>query len=186
MTELATYEDQLPDLARLDWDGLVDLGRKIAYAGQWVLGDLACQVEISYGGSNLQRYAGDIGIDYDTLRRYRHVSAAFPAGIVPRGTHPWSVYRELAAEDDRLELISGDTMTVRRAQEIVWDRRRRQQQRERRRELKEQKAKAAEKAARKRKREPAAEPVSVEPAAVEVVEVMTPHCPTCSCYEVPA
>ncbi len=125
-TEVATYEPvAVPDLAGLDWDGLVEVGRKVASAAQWLLGDLACQVETSFGDNTLGKYSFQIGIDYGTLRHCKRVSAAFPESV-PRGTHPWSVYKVLAAEPDRVELVSGERMTVTQAQQIVADRRRRE------------------------------------------------------------
>jgi hypothetical protein len=52
--QVDVYEPGTPDLSELDWNGLVDRGRKIASDAQWTLGDLACQVETHYGESSLE------------------------------------------------------------------------------------------------------------------------------------
>ena len=127
--EVAAYESiAVPDLTQLDWDGLVQLGRTIEYASKWTMGDLACQVGTRYGENNLGKFSVQVGVDYSTLRDYKQVSQAYPAESVVRTTHSWSVYKVLAAQPDRVELVAGERMTVTQAQQIVWDRERQARQ----------------------------------------------------------
>lgn len=64
-----------------DWEELVSSGlhaRESKDKSQWVIGDLAMEVEVSYGDDSLDKYAKDVGIGKETLKRYRTVSRAFP------------------------------------------------------------------------------------------------------------
>jgi hypothetical protein len=206
--EVARYElTPVPDLSNLDWDTLVQIGRQIAYAGQWVLGDLATQVGTVYGEHSLEKYADEIGVEYDTLRRYRDISRAFPE-TATRGAQPWSVHRVLAAQPDRLKLVSGERMTVAQALDLVSSRYGKPAR---------QQTRAAERAqARRLERKIAADlgwgepepetarevaasaiakveritgsrrPESApEPVMVPIVIVQHPHCPTCTCFDAP-
>ena len=106
---LALYDPGVPaDPSELSRDQLVELGRKVAAVesvSKWALGDLACQVETSYGGADLGKYAEEIGVEWSTLRDYAQVSQAFSQSVA-RATHSWSVYRVLAAQPDRAELVA--------------------------------------------------------------------------------
>jgi hypothetical protein len=117
----------------LGWDELVSIGRALESGSKWLLGDLACRVETSYGAGDLARYAEEVGVDYATLRGYKAVSHAFPAESVLRSTHPWSVYRVLVSLPDRLELVSGEAMTKAQAGELAASRRKPRAPRPRRR-----------------------------------------------------
>ena len=92
-----------------DWNDLVQRGRsakeRLAQA-KFDLGDLAGEVETSYGGGQLQAYAEAIDIEYKTLDMYRWVSRAFPIGIGNRAKASWSVYQMLAGRDDRLDILA--------------------------------------------------------------------------------
>jgi hypothetical protein len=111
------YEARLRD--DLTRDELVSVGHRLASGSRWMLGDLACMVEARYGEADLRRYAEEIDVEYASLRAYKAVSQAFPAESVIRLTHSWSVYQVLAAQPDRLELVSGDRMTKAQAQELM-------------------------------------------------------------------
>lgn len=114
------------DLATLDREELAEKGRtvvqfaeQIEEAKQWVLGDLACEVETRYGDEDMRIFATEIGVYYHTLRGYAATSAAFPRGSVGRQTHSYGVYQTLAAQEDRLELVSAERMTVAQARQLV-------------------------------------------------------------------
>src|SRR5690606_28577855 len=118
-------ENETPDTEN-QWDALVERGR-VAAQSQWVLGDLALEVETTYGGGQLQEYADAIGVEYDQLRKYRMVSATYENGVRTPNV-PWSVHMILASQPDRHELIKSsprdhgidaDTWTVRAARELV-------------------------------------------------------------------
>jgi len=98
------------------WDELVAEGRKLVRQEgdlKWQLGDLSVEVE-PFGqasvrtGSHgrLQKYAEEIGMEFETLDQYRKVAAAWPGGTrVPPAS--WSAHRELMWEENRVELIQG-------------------------------------------------------------------------------
>jgi hypothetical protein len=86
----------------------------------WRLGDLAALVETHYGERSLAEYAEAIGIKPSTLNQYRWVSERWP--IHYRGNEsepkPWTIFRELAGEDDRFVLVDM-VSTVKEARELV-------------------------------------------------------------------
>jgi hypothetical protein len=148
--ELESYNPQVPaDLTALSRDELVECGRRVASfsshvesVSRWALGDLACQVETSYGESELAKYAEEVGVRWSTLRDYAQVSRAFPASC-RAATHSWTVYRTLAAQDDRLELVAGEKMTVAQAGALVLERQRKETRRSLRAAARERKKNAA-------------------------------------------
>src|SRR5690606_36664382 len=118
-------ENETPDTEN-QWDALVERGR-VAAQSQWVLGDLALEVETTYGGGQLQEYADAIGVEYDALRDYRMVAETY--GSAERSAKVgWTVHRVLASQPDRHDLlkssprdhgIAADTWTYRAARELV-------------------------------------------------------------------
>jgi hypothetical protein len=86
------------------WEQLVADGRRAISKRNWLLGDLALEVETGYGKGSLKRYADEIEINYESLKNYRWVAAHWEK--VTRVTNvPWAVHRELATLDDRHEVI---------------------------------------------------------------------------------
>jgi hypothetical protein len=111
------------------YEDYVSAWRQVDERAQWVKGDLALNVPTKYGEATLERYAADVGTPYETVKRLRSVAAAYPR-TGPRGPNSWSVYRELAAQDDRLELVASrpkdkcswseaETWTVALARQLV-------------------------------------------------------------------
>jgi hypothetical protein len=98
------------------YESLVKQGRQAAKS-QWTLGDLASRVEIAYGDGKLQEYAEDIGVDYRTLLDYRTVARAYEKS--ERSDLPWSVHRVLAAQEDRVKLVTDPKLTYRAAQALI-------------------------------------------------------------------
>jgi hypothetical protein len=96
------------------WSELVAEGRRlITMEGdiKWQLGDLALEVA-PMGGTHatngatekLERFAEEIGVEYEALRKYRRVAAAWPDGKrFPSAA--WSVHDILAGRPDRFRLI---------------------------------------------------------------------------------
>jgi len=110
-------------LESLEYDDLVVLGQNLNSASRWLLGDLAAQVGRKYGEGRLEQFAEDIDVEYATLRGYKAVSQAYPGETVLRSTNPWSVYRILLGQEDRLELVAAeDGMTAAAARQLVGDR----------------------------------------------------------------
>lgn len=73
---------------------------------QWELGDLADEVSTKLGGGYLAEFAKAIGIQKATLRRYRDVSRAYDEDIRTQFSMlPWSVFRQLAAQPNRIDLL---------------------------------------------------------------------------------
>lgn len=79
--------------------------RSVVSKSNWEAGDIAAEIETSYGGGELEAAAAYAGIDYATLRDYRRVAAAY--GNVERFTNlSWFHHRVLAARDDRLDWLA--------------------------------------------------------------------------------
>lgn len=98
-------EDQeLDDIAA--YAEYVRQGREAANS-QWTLGDLAIQVQTTYGDHTLEKYADDIGVEYNTLRNYRYVSGQYQ-NARRRANLPWTVHATFAAQEDRIELIKAN------------------------------------------------------------------------------
>jgi hypothetical protein len=112
------------DPDRIHWPDLVQEGisaRRDRDGAQWRLGDLALEVETSYGGGELERYAEEIGLEYDTLRRYRDVSRAYVFATRVANLS-FSHHRQVAARPDRLEWLQradAGGWSVRRLQEAA-------------------------------------------------------------------
>lgn len=88
----------------------------------WRLGDLALEVETSYGDNTLERFATDIGVEYESLRQYRYVASRYENGIrIPNLS--WRVHQVFAALDDRAELVASRRWTVSEARDHVSRRR---------------------------------------------------------------
>lgn len=99
------------------YEELVAEGQAIVLAqsrSNWELGDLAVEVVGEAGssedndgrGGGLKAYAEDIGVEYESLAKYRQVSTAFPK-LDPRPTSvPWTCYRMCYKADDRDKLIA--------------------------------------------------------------------------------
>jgi hypothetical protein len=105
------------------WDDLVLAGQRCETARNWILGDLALEVETSYGERNLQRYADEISVGHDALIKYRYVASRWNSGNRIQNL-AWSVHQIFAALDDRAEVIrSRPTWTVAEAREYAeWRR----------------------------------------------------------------
>jgi hypothetical protein len=90
------------------WNELVQRGRSAKERlgqAKFDLGDLADEVDTSWGGGQLQKYADEIEIEYKTLCDYRTVARAW--GSSERSEKaPWSVYQMLTGRDDRHEILA--------------------------------------------------------------------------------
>lgn len=75
------YDVGDPD--RLRWDDYVEHGRALVEShdsAAWELGVLAGEVETTYGGRDLQKFADAIGLSADTIDDYRRIARRFPGG----------------------------------------------------------------------------------------------------------
>jgi len=88
------------------WDEIVQLGmeaREMKDSAQWVLGDLAMEVETFFPGK-LEEFAAQIGVNKETMRRYKTVSQSWP----PETRLPYLSHRHhqvLASRKDRKEWL---------------------------------------------------------------------------------
>ena len=85
----------------LTWEQLVAAGRRAvgacelaATAFQWELGDLYGEAEAAYGPDSAERYAAEVGVEYEALLHYRTVAKAYPRrerspGLPGPGTRSW-------------------------------------------------------------------------------------------------
>jgi hypothetical protein len=91
----------------LAWEQAVMAGieaRQAADRSQWKLGDLALDVETTYGGHTLEKYAEAIGVEYETLKAYRYVAERYQK--VTRVTNlSWTHYRAVARYPDRMQWL---------------------------------------------------------------------------------
>ncbi len=92
-----------------DWEGLISAGleaRENKDTMQWVLGDLALQIDTKYGADTIGDFAVAIGVNKNTLIRYRTVSRAFTPEMrqFPKLSHRH--YQMVAARQDRMELLN--------------------------------------------------------------------------------
>jgi len=65
--------------------------------------DLACEVDCDYGEHSLERYADEIGVEYNTLRDYRTTSLAYPENAGRPANY--GLARTLRAQPDRAKLV---------------------------------------------------------------------------------
>lgn len=101
--------------SKKSWEQLCEMGRQarqLKEQSQWVLGDIAIEVEITYGAESLQKYAIDINVEYETIKRYRTVSKAWPKEICDKYKNAdgdyWLSHRHfqlLAPREDREEWL---------------------------------------------------------------------------------
>lgn len=99
------------------WNEKVERGRRLVSEindHKWELGDLANEVcpstQTTAHDDRIAKFADEIGLPMNTLRKYRMVSAAWPLGTrVPRQT--WTTHRLLAAQDDRFDIIAEQSWT---------------------------------------------------------------------------
>lgn len=92
----------------MNWEDLVLAGLDAVRrheASQWELGDLAVQVEVHHGEHSLERYAGQIGVDFGLLKDYRRVAAAYQLSVRTNNCSWWA-HRSLAARPNRLEWLA--------------------------------------------------------------------------------
>lgn len=103
---------------------------KAAFEGlntnKWAAGDVAL-AEVPMGDDHshngglvaVRRLAEEAGVDFDALRNYRNVSAAWPHATRVASAS-WSVHRELMGLDERARLLKKHpTMTVNEARKLV-------------------------------------------------------------------
>lgn len=91
----------------MDWESAVVDGieaRQNRDDAQWVLGDLALGIETSYGDHNLERYAEAVGVEYNSLRAYRIVAAAYQSDRRISNLS-WTHHQVIAGRDDRLDWL---------------------------------------------------------------------------------
>lgn len=116
----------MTDPDRLYWDEHVRAGieaREQRDGAQWTLGDLALSVETSYGEKSLEKYAAEVGVEYDTLVQYRWVASQL--GNLTRVRNlSFSHHREVAALDDPkpwLEMAASGKWSVARLRQEIAD-----------------------------------------------------------------
>lgn len=99
----------------LDWEGLVNEGieaRKMGDQANWRLGDLASQVQTTYGNGDMPKYAARVRLAYKTLLDYERVAQAYGFSLRNENLSWWH-HREVAPLPNRLEWL-------RRAEENNW------------------------------------------------------------------
>jgi hypothetical protein len=117
--EEVPIDELRPDPASRPWPELIAEGVRARHGrdgAQWALGDLALEVETTYGGQELQRFADDVGIEHNTLQEYRRVARAYEKSTRVDNL-PWRHHQVVAARDDRLRYLA-------RAAEGGWTTRR--------------------------------------------------------------
>jgi hypothetical protein len=103
------------DPDRIHWHEIVAEGieaRRHHDGAQWRLGDLALEVETTYGGEDLRKYAVEIGIGHSALQEYRRIAGAYEKSTrVDNLT--WTHHRVVSKFSQRSDLLK-------QAQENKW------------------------------------------------------------------
>lgn len=92
-----------------DWEALVNDGieaRKLGDQSNWLLGDLAAEVETDYGHGDLEKYAMRIGVAFKSLQSYRTVAASFGEKSRRLDNLTWSHHQVVAGRDDADKLLA--------------------------------------------------------------------------------
>lgn len=77
--EVRTIDNGSPTEQR--WEALISQAMEAREAkdnAQWIIGDIAAEVEKTYGSGALVAFAQEISVNKNTFRRYKLVSQAFP------------------------------------------------------------------------------------------------------------
>ncbi|MGA8109638.1 MAG: hypothetical protein WB974_09395 [Acidobacteriaceae bacterium] len=103
------------------YDDYVTAGLRVLSRSYWDLGDLASALDTHWGEATLERYAADLGLGYHWLRQLRWVCRAYPQN---ERHYPFcfSVYRFLASQADRFELLASRDWTAEQARELIRSR----------------------------------------------------------------
>ena len=94
-------------IQKRDWEEILSDGMEAREAkdnSQWVLGDLAVEIEVYYGPGMLGEFASKIGVNKGTLKRYATVSKAW----LPKDRLSFCSHRHhqvLAGRKDRKEWL---------------------------------------------------------------------------------
>jgi hypothetical protein len=92
----------------MDWETLVFEGleaRQMKDKAQWKLGDLALQVETTYGEHSLEKYAEMVVVNHNSLQEYRRVAKAYEKSTrVDNLT--WAHHRAIAAHPERQQWLT--------------------------------------------------------------------------------
>ena len=91
----------------MNWEESVLQGidaRQQRDGAQWALGDLANELDTTYGDETLAKYAEAIGVERRRLMSYRTVARAFEKSVRTENL-PWSIYERLASRPDRLRWL---------------------------------------------------------------------------------
>ena len=106
-----------------DYALLVALGREAAQRmgdSLWEIGDLALEVETTYGESDLQRFADDIDVPFKTVQGARTTARRWPEKPKRLG---FSICQQLNAQIDRFKLLRDNPdMTYAQARKIAQTR----------------------------------------------------------------
>jgi hypothetical protein len=122
----ATIADTGESPERIAFDDAVAEGKAIlakiedAQRGQLRLGELAHKVvHPTYGDRTIAKFAKELGIAPCTLKRYRDVYRAWEGKISAPGRQSYAVLRELAALEDREQIIRDNpVLTKQQAQNM--------------------------------------------------------------------
>lgn len=80
-TEISPFMDDDVISEKKTWEEICELGRQANQTrenSQWILGDLALEVEVTYGGDSIGKFAREINAEKETIMRYRTVAKAWP------------------------------------------------------------------------------------------------------------
>jgi hypothetical protein len=109
----------------MEWEEAVIEGiqaRQQRDGAQWRLGDLALQIETTYGERTLASYAESIGVAYHALMQYRWVAGQYEKAVRTENL-TWSHHERVAGRADRqkwLKAASEHSWNVRQMQAEVW------------------------------------------------------------------
>lgn len=97
-------ETSQQEMSRWSWEQLVSTGmvaREYKDLSQWILGKLALAVDTAYGDNAIGKFASEIGVNINTLQRYRWVVKHFPlVNVSEPKALPFYAYEELVTVED--------------------------------------------------------------------------------------
>lgn len=124
-SNLSRKPEQGQDPPPIDYDEAVHEGQQLLQRienTQLRLGEIAHRVEPRYGDQTLARFAEAIGIDPESLKRYRSVYRAWADIRAPGPILTYAVARELAGHPDREAIVAAQpAITKRQAQQKMLE-----------------------------------------------------------------
>ena len=118
--------EPVEQVEQIKFDDAVEMGLRFVSnikLNEWELGALADRVEPKYGKATLKRFAEELGVPYETLRKYRYVYRKFRGKHIGDNFPFLACSPSLAGVEDGPELIQANPeMTTTEARKVASER----------------------------------------------------------------